>query len=282
MKVAISVESTHDLTPELLKKYDIKVIPFEIVLGNQTFFDGEKSNEEIFDYVDKNGVLPHTTALNEYQYTEYFENLKKEYDEVVHIALSSGITSSCNNAINGGKNVNGVYVVDSQNLTSGIGLLSIYARELADSGLTGKEIAEKLDERKNSLQVSFVIETLEYLHKGGRCSTIKLLGANLLKFRPRVVVKNGKMSSDKKYRGSMPMVVDKYCQDTLAEFNTPDLDKIIITYSSASKEMIDTVYKHVKEAGFKTILETVARGTVASHCGRNTIGIIYFNDGKKN
>ncbi len=281
MKIAVSVESTNDLSQELLSKYDIKVIPYNIVLGDMNFKDGDYSVEEMFKYVDQYNTLPKTNALNEFEYTEFFEQLKNDYDGVVHIALSSGITSSCGNAIRAAGNVENAYAVDSKSLSTGIGLLAIYARELADQGLTAKEIAEKVASRVDSLQVSFVVERLDYLHKGGRCSSIALLGANLLKIRPRIILRDGKMLSDKKYRGSMEGVITKYCNETLAEFNTPDLDKVFITYTTATIGMVDNAEKALKDAGFKNIYKTRAGGTIASHCGANTLGILYFNDGNK-
>lgn len=278
MKVAVSVESTNDLSRELLLKYDIKVIPYEIVLGDKTFKDGELTTQEMFEYVDKTGTLPKTNAINEFEYTEYFTELKKEYDGVIHIALSSGLSSSCGNAIRASKNVDNVFVIDSQSLSTGIGILAIYARELANAGKSLEEIAKLVEERTEKIQCTFVIERLDYLHKGGRCSSLALFGANLLRIRPRIIVKNGKMTSDKKYKGSMASVVAKYCQETLAEFNTPDLDKVFVTYTTATPEMITAAETALKEVGFKNIYRAVAGGTIASHCGANTLGIIYFND----
>lgn len=281
MKIAISVESTHDLTTKMLVDNDIKVIAYNIVLGDREFKDGEVSTEDMFKYVDENGVLPKTNAINEYTYTEYFEGLKKNYDAVIHICLSSGITSSCGNAFRAAENLENVYAVDSMSLSTGIGLLALYARELANAGEDAESVAKKVQERAYKLQVSFVVERLDYLHKGGRCSSVALLGANLLKIRPRIIVKEGKMLSDKKYRGHMGSVIAKYCAETLAEFNTPDLDKVFITYTTATPEMVDAAKKALTEAGFKNIYETKAGGTIASHCGANTLGILYFNDGNK-
>ena len=280
MRIAISAESTNDLAPRLLTKYDIKSIPFEIVLKDKTFKDGDITTHELFEYVDKNGVLPKTNAINEYEYTEYFESLLKNYDAVVHISLSSGLSSSCSNAERASKNVKNVYVVDSLSLSTGIGLLAIYGRELADQGFSAQEIANKLEERKEKLQASFVIERLDYLYKGGRCNALSLLGANLLKIRPRIVVKDGKMGSDKKYRGAMEKVVAKYCQETLSEFNTPDLDKVFLTYTTATEGMISAAKEALVDAGFKNIYEAQVGCTIASHCGGNTLGILYFNDGE--
>jgi DegV family protein with EDD domain len=281
MKIAVSVESTNDLSKELLAQYDIKVIPYQIVLKDQTFKDGEISTQELFDFVDKNGVLPKTNALNEFEYTEYFENILKEYDAVIHIALSSGITSSCANAFRAASNVKGAYAVDSKSLSTGIGLLALYARELANAGENPEDIAKKVQDRAEKLQVSFVVERLDYLHMGGRCSSVALMMSNVFHIRPRIVVKDGKMMADKKYRGNMEKVVSKYCKETLAEFNTPDLEKVFITYTTATEGMVAKAEKALIEAGFKNVYKTRAGGTIASHCGGNTIGILYFNDGNR-
>ena len=280
MKIAVSVESTNDLTKDLLNQYDIKVIPYQFVLGSELYKDGEITTKEIFEYVDTKGVLPKTNALNEFEYTEYFESLLKDYDAIVHICLSSGLTSSCQNAINASKNVKNTFVVDSLSLSTGIGLLAIYARELANAGEEPSAIAEKVTARISKLQVSFVIERLDYLFKGGRCNSLQFFGANLLKLRPRIVVKDGKMSADKKYRGNMEKVVAKYCEETLYEFDTPDLERVFITYTTATPEMVDAAKKALTDAGFKNIYETHAGCTIASHCGGNTLGILYFNDGE--
>lgn len=283
MKIAISTESTLDLPKELIEKYDISIIPFEINLDGKTFYDGELTTAEMFEYVDRTGILPKTTAINEFRYQEYFQELLKKYDAVIHICLSSGITSSTNNAKNAANGIKNCYVVDSKSLSTGIALLAIYARQLADKDLSPAQIYDKVSKRVDSVQTSFIVERLDYLHKGGRCSSIALLGANLLKIRPRIVVKKpeGKMISDKKYRGSMEKVIEKYCSETLGEFSTPDTSIGFITYTTATEGMVKAAKTALENAGFTTIYETHAGGTIASHCGANTLGILYFNDTEK-
>ena len=192
MKIAISVESTNDLSKDLLQKYDIKLIPYHITLGNKSFLDGEMSTEDLFSHVDETKTLPKTNAINEFEYIEYFQEIKKEYDAVIHISLSSCLSSSCANAKRASQNVENVFVIDSQSLSTGIGLLAIYARELALEGIDPSLIVKKVQDRIEKLQVSFVIEKLEYLHKGGRCNLLSLLGATIFHIKPRIVVKNGK------------------------------------------------------------------------------------------
>lgn len=281
MKIAVSAESTVDLTKELSEKYDIKILPYTIVMDGKEYKDGEIMPEDLFKTVDETKILPKTTALNAFEYGEWFDELLKEYDAVIHIGLSSGITSSLSHAEAAAKERNGVYVVDSLSLSTGIALSAIYARELADGGTNPEAIAKKVSERTAHVQASFVIERLDYLYKGGRCNSIQLLGANVFKIRPSVWLNKGKMEMHKKYRGNMDAVIEKYCADTLAEFNTPDLDKVFITYTTATPEMVSKARQACENAGFKNIYETRAGATISSHCGAHTLGILYFNDGKQ-
>ncbi len=279
MKIAVSVESTSDLSLELLNRYDIKVIPYQISIKDKTFLDGEYTTEELFKMVDEIGELPKTTAINEFEYTEYFEGLLKDYDEVIHICLSSGLSSACSHAQASASSLEKVYIVDSESLSTGIGLLAITARELADGGKTAKEIKEVLDKKKKELQVSFIIERLDYLHKGGRCTGFQKLGANLLKIRPKIVVKDGKMGQDNsvRYRGDMGKVMEKYANDVFASYPEPDLERIFITYTTATPEMRVAVISVCKKMGFKHIHETFAGSTIGSHCGANTMGILFYS-----
>ena len=279
MKIAITADSTIDLTNELLQKYDIKTIPVSILLGDVEYLDGDITVEEVFNYVDTNGVLPKTSAINEIRFTEFFEEILRDYDAIIHFDISSEASAMYNNAVSASKNFNGkVEVVDSRVLSSAIGLLAINARELLDAGEDYKEVAQKMRERAKNVQASFVIERLDYLYKGGRCSSLALLGANILKIRPSILLKDGKMGSHNKYRGKMDLVVKKYCEDTLKEFNHPDKSRIFITYTTATEEMVESAKSIVAEYGFNEVLITRAGCTVASHCGGNTLGVLYIND----
>ncbi len=275
IKTAISVESSADVPAELALKHDIKVIPYQITLGEQVFRDGEKSPEEMFAFVDKYKTLPKTTALNEFEYGEFFKKLKKDYDAVVHICLSGGITSSCDNAFRAAKEFKNVFVVDSRSLSMGTGYLAIFARKLADGGASPKEIVAKLNETTQKTITSFVVERLDYLHKGGRCSSIALLGANILKIRPRIIMKDGKMVSDKKYRGAMPKVVSDFVGDLITEFPPSD-DTACIAYTTATPEMLAAATEKCKAAGFKNVIISRAGATISSHCGANTLGVFYI------
>ncbi len=281
MKIALSSESTCDLSKELLKKYDISTIPFCVILGDEIVEDDETVPEKIYAYYEKTKKLSKTSAINEETYKEYFSKLLKDNDAVIHITLSSGLSSSNSNAVSAASKLKNVYVIDSLSLSSGLALLCVYARKLIDEGNKPEVVVEKVKARIPYIQASFVVERLDYLYKGGRCNKLSLLGANLLKIRPQIVVKDGVMSPGKKFRGKMGAVITKYCEDTLEEFNTPDKSIIFVTHTSATPEMIDSAMEVVKKAGFETIYDCTAGGTITSHCGEHVLGILYFNDGKK-
>jgi len=277
MKIAITAESTIDLPNELLEKYDIKTMPYTVILGDNEYKDGEITSSDIFKFVEENKILPKTSAINEIQYTEFFEETLKDYDAVVHFCLSSGISSACRNAKLAESNLKNVHVVDTKSLSTGIALLAIYARELANEGKTAEEIKELCESRTKDVQASFVVKKLDYLHKGGRCSSVALLGANLLSIRPEIVLSDGKMISAKKYMGKMEKVIEKYCKDVLADNPEPDKKYAFVTYTTASEEMVNIAKSALTQAGFETIYETTAGATITSHCGENTLGILFLN-----
>ena len=281
MKICISAESTIDMPKNLLEAYDIHTIPFTVLLGEKSGFDGEITPTEIFDYVDKTGVLPRTSAINEFQFTEYFNELLKEYDVVIHFSLSSEISSACNNAMNAANALKGVYVVDSRSLSTGIALEAIYATKLVKEGLKPEEIIEKVKARIPHNQTSFVLATVDYLHKGGRCSSLAKLGALLFRIRPQIIMADGKMSPGKKYSGKQLQCVENYVRDTLEEFNNPDKSIVFVTHSMATPDMVEAAKRQLKEKGFENIVETTAGATISSHCGPKCLGILYLNDGDR-
>ena len=280
MKICISAESTIDLPRELLDEFNIKTVPFTITLGEKNGLDGVTTPEEIFDYVDRTGVLPKTSAVNIAQFDEYFNNLLKEYDEVIHFSLSSDMSSAYQNACTVASELKGkVHVVDSMSLSTGIALLAIYASKLVKEGLTADEIVKKVSERIPNDQASFVLATVDYLYKGGRCSALAKLGAMLFRIRPQILVMNGKMGPGKKYTGKQADCVANYCRDTLDQFNNPDLEIGFVTHSGATEEMVNIAVNAMKERGFKRVLITTAGATISSHCGPRCLGILYINDG---
>ena len=282
MKIAISAESTIDLTNELLEKYDIKVVPFSVTLGDKTYLDGQITSSEIIKYVEETNILPKTSAVNVYQFENHFETLLKDYDAIIHFSLSSEMSSAYNNAVTASEGKDNIFVVDTRVLSTGIALLAIYASKLAKQGVEPKEIYERVQKRIPNDQTSFVLSRLDYLYKGGRCSGLKFLAATLLKIRPQIVVENGSMSPRKKYLGKFSKAIMKYVEDTLETHNTPDLEEAFITYTTASPEDVLTIRNILLERGFKNVNITLAGGTVTSHCGENCLGILYLNDGDEN
>lgn len=277
-KIAISLDSASDLSKELIEKYDFKIIPFGVTMGDRFFYDGEVDPEEIFEYADKNKTLPKTNAVNEEAFREHFETLLKDYDAIIHFDISSDMSSAYQNAVNAAKNFKNVYVIDSRTLSTGISLEAIYAKKLTETNDNPEEIVELVKKRIPNVQASFIIERLDYLYKGGRCSGLALLGANLLRIRPEIEVLDGNMKNTEKFRGKMTDCVTKYCRATLEKYCHPDKSVIFITHSVAEPEMVEAAKAVVAEYGFENVYETTAGCTVSSHCGKNTLGILYIND----
>ena len=281
MKIAISAESTIDLPQELLQKFDIKVLPLFVRLGQDEFEDGSFDTQKIFDFVKTTKELPKTSAQNIENYKEFFENILKEYDAIIHFSLSSKISSSYQSAYNASQNFDNVFVVDTLSLSTGIALLAISARKLAETTeLTTKEIFEESLKRRAKNQTSFVLVELDYLFKGGRCSSLAYFGSNLLKIKPQIVMENGQMHSAKKFMGSSDGAYMKYVNATLEEFNTPDLENAFITYTTCKDEIVEEVRNTLLKRGFKNVYVTHAGATITSYCGEGCLGILYLNDGK--
>lgn len=276
MRIAISAESTIDMPKNLLEKYNITSLPFTVIMGDNEYFDGEINNSDIFKFVEEKNILPKTSAINEFQYTEHFKNLLKDYDWVVHISLSSEISCAYKNACTAAEKLKNIYVVDSRSLSTGIALLAIKASEMVKENKEVKDIVNSLRELTTKVQASFVLDKLTYLRKGGRCSALTALGANLLKIKPQILVENGKMGVGKKYLGSYESAVIKYCQDTLK--SNPNLDKeyAFLTYTTSAEGILNKAEQMLKEHGFKNIYKTVAGSTITSHCGPNTLGILFI------
>ena len=277
MKIAITLDSACDLTPELLEKYDFKTIPFTVNLGGKSFEDGQMDTMDIYNYVDETGTLPKTSAINEESFYNFFSEVRKSYGAIIHFDISSEISSTYQNAVNAAKRVSNVYVVDSRSLSTGISLLAIYAREMSKTVSDPKKIAETVRKMTDKVQASFVVERLDYLYKGGRCSALALLGANILKIRPQIVLQDGKMKPTRKYRGKMARVVSDYCRDMLRDYPNADKRICFITHSRATQDMIDAAREAVQNAGFEPVYETIAGCIISSQCGKNTLGILFLN-----
>ena len=280
MKVRISADSTCDLSPELVERFGITIIPLTVTCDGKSYKDGEEIDpEKLFEITEATGGVAATTAVNVQQYLDLFGSLLKECDEVVHFTISSAMSACYQNACIAAEELGNVYPVDSENLSTGIGHLVLDACLLAQEGRSGAEIRQILDERRKKLDVSFVLSTLEYLRRGGRCTTLAAMGANLLKLHPCIVVRDGKMSVGKKYRGNIRACLVQYVKDKLAEPDTVDPKRIFITDSGFDEETRMLVEKTVLECvPFSEVIHTRAGCTISCHCGPGCLGILFYRN----
>lgn len=277
MKVKISADSTCDLSQELLEKYQVTIAPLSVIIDGDSHKDGvDVTPENIFRAVDL-GKKVQTAAVNQFEYEELFGNLLKENDAVVHFCISREMSSCYSDACEAARKLGNVYVVDSRNLSTGIGLLVLEACELAAMGKSAEEIFNTIEARKEKVVATFVVQDIGYLYRGGRCSGLEALGAKMLKIRPSIVVHDGKMSPGKKYRGSYEHYLKHYIRDVLKETEDVDYKRIFITHSPCEDGMTEFAADCVREYGhFREILDTTAGGTVCVHCGPNTLGILFM------
>ena len=280
--VKITSESSADLN-ELFDKYGIGVIPLSVNLDGKDYLDGvDIFPQDIFKAYEEKKILPKTAALSPENYKDFFRPIRESGAEIVHFALSSKITTNCGNAQKAGDELGGVYVVDTHSLSSGMGPLVLYAAELAQKGLSAKEIYDRVNARVPKVQASFVVDTMEYLHKGGRCSGLANFAATLLKIKPTILLVDGEMKVGQKYMGSsFAKSIIKYVDNTLHEFDNPDYTRIFVTHSYAEPDVVEAVKAEIRSKApqFKEIIETKAGATITAHCGRGTLGILYINDG---
>lgn len=277
MRIKVSADSTCDLSQELIETYDIGITPLYIVRGEEALRDGiDITPQDIYDYVENSNDVCSTAAVNMTDYAKVFRQWREEYDAIVHFTISSEMSACYQNAVLAASDLTEVYVVDSRNLSNGIGYLAIQAAQLAHSGVEAGEIKRILDERKEKLEVSFVLDTLEYLRKGGRCSTVAALGANILGLKPCIEVKDGKMGVGKKYRGTTVKCLCKYVEDRLKDRDDIDYERMFIVNSGMDPDIVEQVEQKIRELGpFQEILHNKAGCTISNHCGPNCLGIMF-------
>ena len=278
LSIKITADSTCDLTPELLERYDISLTPLSVILGDKSLKDGlEVVPDDLYRHVETTGTLPTTSANSVGEYQDHFAALSPQYDAVIHINISAEFSSCYQNACIAAEEFDNVYVVDSRNLSTGHGHVVIEAALAAQRGMSAPEIVEYLNGLTGRVEASFVLDQLAYMVKGGRCSAVTALGANLLKLKPCIEVKDGKMGVVKKYRGNFTKVLVDYVKDRLDGREDLVYDRIFITYSSDMPEEVAAVREAVKTyAPFTEILETRAGCTVSCHCGPKTLGILFI------
>ncbi len=276
-KVIITCDSTCDMTQAQLNEYGIRTIPLYVRIQDNEYRDGiDITSDVMFEKIKECGQLPKTAAVSFQDYIDFWKPLRDEGYEIVHLTISGDMSVCFQNCRTAAEELGGVYAVDSRNLSTGIALLAITAANLAKEGKSAKEIYDILLEKREKLNVSFVLDTVDYLAKGGRCSAVTAFAAGLLRLRICIEVQGGKMDVCKKYRGKMASVLTEYVRDRLEKVD-PDLDYIYITDSGVSDEIREKVKETILEMRpFTNVLFSTAGCTVSSHCGPGTLGILFF------
>ena len=277
MKVRITADSTCDLSPELLRKYDIALAPLSVIIDGEVFHDGvDVTPRDVFRAADA-GKSVRTAAVNAYEYKEFFGKQLRNCDQLVHICISSEFSTCYADACEAAAETGNVFVVDSRNLSTGSGLLALEGVEMAEKGMAGEAVAEALRGKTGLVDTSFVVRTIDYLRRGGRCSGLEALGAKMLHIRPSIVVRDGKMHPGDKYRGRYEHYLKHYIQDALADDRMIDFRRVFITHSPSEEGLVRFAIDTVKSYGlFQEVMETMAGCTVCTHCGPDTLGIIFM------
>ena len=281
-KVIITADITCDLNKPLEERYDVKVMPLHIVIGGKTYEDWTNiTPEHLYEIFYDTKELPHTTAVSVGEYIDFFKQFTDQGCDVVHLSLGSKLSVTHQSSVLAANDFDGhVYSIDTANLSSGSGLLVIKACELRDQGKSAQEIYDAVTAMTRKSHASFVLDRLDFMHAGGRCSTIAMLGANMLSLKPSIEVQNdngGAMVVGKKYRGKYDKVLIQYMEDTLAKYDNIDTDRVFITHAGADQRYVDAVEKALKAKKiFKEIHVTRASCTISSHCGPNTLGVLFM------
>lgn len=281
--VKIISDSTCDLSKELIERYNIDILPLHIILGQEEFLDGKNiTPDEIYRWADENNTTPKTSAASITDAIELMEPYVKQGMELVCFSISSSMSSSGQAMRMAAEELEAedrVLVIDSANLSTGIGLLVVEAAIMAKEGKNAKEIAKRMEELKPKVRASFVVDTLVYLHRGGRCSGLSALLGGALKLHPEIVVENGVMHPAKKYRGRMKSVVLSYAKDREDSLKRAKRERVFITHSGCESEIIEEVQAYLRSLQiFDEILVTRAGGVVSSHCGPGTLGVLYIEE----
>ena len=279
--VKIIADSTCDLSDELVQKYNITIIPLHIVLGEKEYRDRvEITLDEIYRWSDENKTTPKTSAVSIEDTMAVMKPIADAGDEMVAFTISGQMSTTANVFRMAAEELeieDKVSVVDSGSLSTGIGLLVIEAALMSQEGKSREEIARRMEDLKPQVRASFVVDTLVYLHRGGRCSSVAALAGSMLKLHPRIVVRNGAMEAAQKYRGKMGAVIMDYAKDMEADLLTARKNRVFITHSGCSQEIVAQVYAYLKELNyFEEILVTRAGGVISSHCGPGTLGVLYL------
>jgi len=279
-KIRIVADSTCDLSADLIEKHDITIIPLCIIMDDKSYYDGvDVTPDDIFAWADKNKTTPKTAAASFDLSLEKIQSYIDNGDDIIFIGISLKMSTTCNilRLIADQEEYPRLFVIDSENLSTGIGLQVLRAAELAESGATSEEIVAEIEEARSRVRASFVVDTLTFLARGGRCTAAKAMMATALKFHPLITVKDGAMGAGKKYRGKMSAALQSYVDDLKPSLLTAEPKRVFITHSGSSEETINAVKKELEALNyFEEILVTRAGGVISSHCGPNTLGVLFY------
>lgn len=280
--IKIISDSTCDLSAELLSQYGISILPLHILLGEKEYRDGlDITPNDIYAWSDEHKTTPKTSAPALTDAISLFKPFIENGDEIIAFSISSDMSTSCNVMKLAAEQLdaqNKVFVIDSANLSTGIGLLVIKAAIMAKEGKTASEIVESIEALKDYVRASFVVDTLTYLHRGGRCSSVAALAGSVLKLHPKIVVEHGKMDATKKYRGKIESVILQYAKDLEEALKNSQPERVFITHSGCDEKIIEAVKDYLKSLNiFEEILVTRAGGVISSHCGPGTLGVLFIS-----
>ncbi|MCR5590256.1 MAG: DegV family protein [Lachnospiraceae bacterium] len=279
--IRICSDSTCDLSDEIVSRYGITIIPLHILLGDEEYRDRvEISQAEIFEWADKNKTTPKTSAVSVPDATEVIKPLVDAGDELIIFTISSTMSTTVNVFNMVAEDLDAtdrIHVVDSMNLSTGIGLLVVEAAEMAKEGFKADEIIKEIERLRPKVRASFVIDTLTYLARGGRCSSVAALTGGVLKIHPKIIVKDGKMEVSKKYRGNIKAVAMDYVKDMHYALLGARRQRVFLTHTSSDRQMVEDVKAYLEDLGyFDEIFETTAGGVISSHCGPGTLGVLFI------
>ena len=284
MKIRMTADSTCDLTPEWIRKYQIGIAPLSVIIDGEVFHDGvDVTPRDIFRAAEA-GKSVRTAAVNTYEYKEFFRKQLEKCDQLVHVCLSSEFSTSYNDAVEASREVGNVFVVDSRNLSTGSGLLVLEGMRMINEGAEdGAAIAEALRAKTGLVSSSFVVRTIDYLRRGGRCSGLEALGAKMLHIRPSIIVADGKMHPGQKYRGRYEHYLKHYIRDLLENDNNIDFSRVVVVHSPSEEGLVRFAIDTVKSYGlFREVLEAMAGCTICTHCGPDTLGLMFMRKEKTN
>lgn len=279
-KIVIASDSTCDLSPQLKEEFDIKVLPLCIVLDDVSYFDWEEiTPDQIIEWSNKNKTTPKTAAAGIEKAIEFLRPFKEEGDDVIYIGISEDMSTTCNVIRLAASELeyDRVFIINSMNLSTGVGIQLLRAADMVKAGKTTEEIIEAITEARTKVRASFVVDTLTFLARGGRCSSATALLANTLQLKPRIEVSMGKMTVGQKYRGKYKKVILSYAKEMEEDLLKADKTRVFVTYSKIDPEISEAVADYLRSLNyFENVYTTDAGGVITSHCGPSTLGILYY------